>query len=351
MSAVESQRPLMPELTENHGRPTLASLFAAEVLRLRSRRLVKIVLAAGVILLTLVTFIIAVNSGSPSAADRARVQQQVDQDRAACLAAVAQDPQVPKDVDPSSICTFDASGYGLKQPYDFTGGYRGGVIGVAVGVAALLFLIGASAGGAEWSARTMPALLYWEPRRLRVMLVKTSVLAAFAVLVSFIGQVIWLLYASGLRAVRGFDPAPSLPAGYWSEVVAIASRGLLLAVLVALGAFALANLTRNTAAALGIGFIYFAVLENVVNVFLPRFSRWSLASNVAAFLNPGGLEVPSGESASFASSQVGSGSSQTPLIDNSVIALSNLRAGLLLSTVVVVFLVVATALFARRDIT
>src|SRR4051812_50010047 len=46
---------------------------------------------------------------------------------------------------------------------------RDGGLGFGNGFAVVSFLIGATSGGAEWAARTMEALLVWEPRRARVM--------------------------------------------------------------------------------------------------------------------------------------------------------------------------------------
>ena len=58
---------------------------------------------------------------------------------------------------------------------------RDGVKAVAGIFAFMAFLVGATAAGAEWSAGTMQSLLYWEPRRVRVMVAKVAALAAAVV--------------------------------------------------------------------------------------------------------------------------------------------------------------------------
>ena len=70
-----------------------------------------------------------------------------------------------------------------------------------------------------------------------------------------------------LRTAVGTDDA--LPAGFWGDLLAAQGRSVLLTVLVALLGFGLTNLVRNTGAALGIGFVYFAVLENGVRACRP----------------------------------------------------------------------------------
>lgn len=333
-----------PYHPDHYGRPTFLSLVSGEVLRLRSRRLVKVVLAAALVLVALVMVSVAFTTGSPSAAERATAQSLADEDYNRCLQFNANDPNVPKDVSPEALCgSPDASLFLAKQPFDFADSYPDTVIVFAVGVALLLFLIGASAGGAEWSARTMPALLYWEPRRLRVMGAKIAVLSGFAVVVSVVAQVLTLAVVWLLSVLRGSNPAVPLPDDFWVDALGTAGRGAIFAVLVVLGGFALANLTRNTGAALGVAFVYFAIIENLVGGVLPRFARWSVAVNVGGFLNPGGIGgVPTGVKTSVEDS-VG--------LVASTMSISNARGGLVLTLIVVTFLAVATILFTRRDVT
>jgi len=87
------------------------------------------------------------------------------------------------------------------------------------------WVIGASSIGAEWQARSITTLLTWEPRRARVLAAKV------------------VERHRHQRRVRG------------------------------------ASIGRNTAAALGVGFAYFLVVENVVGNFLAGFRRWLILGN------------------------------------------------------------------------
>ena len=58
--------------------------------------------------------------------------------------------------------------------------------------------------------------------------------------------------------------------------------------------FAIATIGRNTAAALGAGFAYIIVLENILGSSIARWRRWLLLGNVIVFVsgNNNGGEVP-----------------------------------------------------------
>ncbi len=48
---------------------------------------------------------------------------------------------------------------------------------------------------------------------------------------------------------------------------------------------AIATLGRNTAAALGAGFAYIIVFENIIGSFIERWRRWLLLGNVIVFVS------------------------------------------------------------------
>jgi hypothetical protein len=125
-------------------------------------------------------------------------------------------------------------------------------------------------------ARSLVALLFWVPRRPTVMGAKIAVLVVAAALLAIAMQLAWLAMAGLLNAVAG-GGAP-LPDGFWTEVLAAQGRSVLLAVLIALIGFGLANLTRNTGAALGVGFVYFAILETALRIMRPTWEPWLLSN-------------------------------------------------------------------------
>ena len=151
------------------------------------------------------------------------------------------------------------------------------------------FLIGATWIGAEWSSRSLVALLFWEPRRLRVAGAKIGVLIGASALLGVVAQAAWLAMAGILNATAG--DGGRLPGSFWSTLFALQGRSVLLTVLASLVGFGLANLTRNTGAALGAGFVYFAILETAVRALRPTWQPWLLSNNAVALMYPRGLTI------------------------------------------------------------
>ncbi len=114
--------------------------------------------------------------------------------------------------------------------------------------------------------------------------------------------------------------------GPWlGSLVAAVLRGTALVSIAATVGFSVASIGRNTAAALGIGFAYFVVVENAVGSFLEDFRRWLLLGNAIVLISgqDGGGEV--------------AGRSVTV-------------AGLYLAVVAVALFAGAAVLFHRRDV-
>ncbi|MGI8775983.1 MAG: ABC transporter permease subunit [Acidimicrobiales bacterium] len=195
--------------------------------------------------------------------------------------------------------------------------------GLTAPLVIVAWVVGASSIGAELQARSITTLLTWEPRRVRVMVVKVVA----AVIVTWVFSLVtWaLLSASLLPAVFVHGTTAGTDAAWWRSTVAVVARGeLMIAVATSVG-FAVASIGRNTAAALGVGFAYFLVIENVVGNFLAGFRRWLLLGNAIVLISG---KDSGGE----------------------VVGRSVLVAGLYLTGVAVTLLVVATVLFGRRDI-
>ena len=160
---------------------------------------------------------------------------------------------------------------------------------VAAVAAALAFLVGATFVGAEWSSRSMVALLFWETRRPRVMGAKVLVTAATAALLGLVMQALWLGLATLLQSVAG-DGA-TLPDDFWSQLLGTQGRGVLLTLVAGLLGFGLTNLLRNTGAATGVAFVYVAIVESAVRALRPAWQPWTLTNNAAALVLPHGLTL------------------------------------------------------------
>jgi len=345
MSALQQH----PETTA-HDPSLRRSLLRAEVLRLRSRRMVRVLLMLGVLALLAGIVVAFTQHAKPSAAglaDAAHRRQQVvaeqERVRAGCLARVGTQ-NGPVNTDRCGpVLTPDQFGrvedFVHKHPFTLSGAGRSGVLGVAGVSATLAFAVGATYVGAEWSTRSMVALLFWEPRRGKVMATKLAVLTIAVALLGAVAEVVWLVAARVLDATRGTTAGEP---GLWGQLVASAGRGVLLVVLAGLLGFGLANLIRNTAAALGAGFVYFAIVENVVRVLRSGWQQWLVTNNAVALLTRGGLRIYTSQG--FVDGQ---GYYQST---GREITISNLRGGLLIAVVAIVVVAAGVVLFARRDL-
>jgi hypothetical protein len=196
--------------------------------------------------------------------------------------------------------------------------------GFGAGFAAVVFIMGASAGGAEWAARTVEALLVWEPRRVRLLLAKMSVLAGSVVVASAVVQAV--VGALARAAVAGRGSMAGAPPDYFSTYLSFALTLVAYAVMTALLGFAIASLTRNTGFALGAALVYFGFIDRLLTLLPDWVDRLTFVNNASAFLEHG--------------TDVGDG-----------VSLSTLHGGVTVAAYVLVLSAVAVELFKRRDVT
>jgi hypothetical protein len=110
-------------------------------------------------------------------------------------------------------------------PFTLDGAGSAGVIAIAVATAVLAYLLGATYVGAEWSTRSMVALLFWEPRRARVMAAKLTTLAVATALLAVLAEGTWLVTARMLAATRGTTTGPE---GVWGATAVLIALGVVL---------------------------------------------------------------------------------------------------------------------------
>ena len=151
------------------------------------------------------------------------------------------------------------------------------------------WVMGASFMGAEWSHRTITTTLTWESRRTLVLASK-----AVATVVVIIGGalllqallVVLLMPAALLRGTtNGIDVQELLTAA--GRVAAAAGVGGVIG-------FSIATVGRNTAAAVGVGFAYLAVLENLIRAWKPNLSKFLLGDNAAVFVTGDSTQLSCG---------------------------------------------------------
>ncbi len=197
---------------------------------------------------------------------------------------------------------------------------------VLLGLGPLLLIfalvLGASYVGADWQKGTVTTGLTWEPRRLRTMLVRFLVAAVtgFALLL-----LLSVYFAALLYLVAATVGSITVPAGFWSLLAGVVLRISVVGALAGVVGCALASIGRNTAAAIGAAFVYFAVVEGLIRGLRPQWIPYLLGDNAAQFLS-GGPAFP-------------------PLNHSSAIA------SVVMLVYLVVFMAVAAGLFVTRDVT
>jgi hypothetical protein len=168
---------------------------------------------------------------------------------------------------------------------------------------------------------------------------KLAVLAAACAVIGVAAQVAWLAMA-GILSIAAGDGA-GVPEGFWADLLATQGRGVLLAALIGLLGFGLTNLVHNTGAALGIGFVYFAIVETAIRAVEPAWQPWLLTNNAAGLVQDGGLQLLIWDDQKVAP-------------DGSFIPteylLTNLQSATFLTAVTAVVAAVGIVLFARRDV-
>jgi ABC-2 type transport system permease protein len=308
----------------------MPALLAAELRRISSRRLVQLTVALALIGAVLGGVAAFAFSGSLSEAE---YQQRVaaadseakeqDAQIEACLEAhgVERGEEISDDV--ARQC-FPADGVPRPEDPRFHRSRLEAILrGVTGALAVIAWAIGASLVGAEFASRSMTTLLTWEPRRGRVFVAKTvAVMLAVAVFalaaLVLVGLAMWPALAAHGAPLRAGDPT------LWS-LAGTVGRGVALATISAGIGFAIATIGRNTAAALGAGFAYVIVLENIVGTSLEGWRRWLLLGNVIVFV---------------------SGRSDSSDVPGRSVA----GAGVFLAAVAVGSLLVAGGAFRRRDL-
>jgi hypothetical protein len=327
-----------------------SGLVRAETHRFLARRFIRVLLALALVgwVTALVISLLAFQSPTPERLADARQQQQeqIDagtQGREQCLA----DPNRPADVPAEEWCgppaTADVLPLSLflrPAPFSLSENGVDGAVSVAAVAAALTFLVGGTFVGAEWSSRSMVALLFWETRRPRVMGAKLVVTAAASAVLGLLMQALWLGLATLLQAVAGDSATP--PDGFWSELFGAQGRGVLLTVFAGLLGFGLTNLLRNTGAATGVAFVYVAIVETAVRALRPAWQPWLLTNDAAALVLPDGLRL-------FTSVQAVDAQGN-PTFDTIEYVLTNGQAAVFLTVVTAVVVGVGIVLFSRRDL-
>lgn len=271
-------------------------LLAVELTRFRSRRAVVLTLLAAVVLAAIMVGTTLHDTRAVSADAMARAEQlaaqeadqrYVQRDLRRCQA----DPESYmgpgataascEEMLPQAEWYLERRELSLRNELDNTGT---ALLILLLGVA---IIVGTTFSGADWASGSMGNQLLFEPRRVKVWLMKGAALvigvAAFAAVVL---AAFWGLLAA-FAALRAIDTPPAVVTEIWQT----GARGVGLASGGALGAYALTMAFRSTVGTLGL-LLGYVVAGEALAATLPitKMSQWALSGNVQAFLSKG-IEV------------------------------------------------------------
>lgn len=258
------------------------TLLRVELRRFASRRAIVVMLLVAILGVFGTTAGVLWNHQPVTEADRAQAAADAEANNA--------DPFVVRRLDRCIERTGDQAGcesqwlltaddYLWKPQLDLSS-YDDWQIPMAGIVGALLLLIGATFVGADYSSGSLGNQLLFRPRRWQVWSAKAAALGlAGAVFTAVtIGLANLLMYSFA----RMWD-RPIL-AGVASDIAWSTGRAALLGGVLAMVGYAIALVTRHTAAALGLIAFYGIAAETLARVVWPGSERWLLSNHVYAFL-------------------------------------------------------------------
>lgn len=263
-------------------------LLSSELLRFRSRRLVVVMLVGAFLATTVGLVIAAFDSTPPTEAQIAAARVRAREEVAACLVADYEGVRFegtleefcreyfadPTEYLPSHLALVD-----LPDVLE----------GVSSVTSILALVIGASVVAVSWQTGTIGTILTWESRRLRWFAARSLVIAG-GVFVMTVAIVAFLSVGLAVAAtLRG--STLGVGSAWWSDVSATSLRVALAATISAVIGGAVAAVGRHTAAALGVVFVWTAVIEGLIRGFRPLWSPWLLGDNLVAFLGWQRMEV------------------------------------------------------------
>jgi hypothetical protein len=255
-------------------------LLSSEFLRFRSRRLVVVTLLGVLVATTVGLVIAAVQSTPPTEAVIVEAEARAQREEEACLNADYEGVQFDGTLE--EFCRENAGNPAPYMPSHLALVDLPQILeGISSITSILGLVIGASFVAASWQTGTISTIFTWEPRRLRWFAARILILAAgvFAIVTAIV-----TFLSVGLALVAMLRGSTvGIGAAWWTDVLTTSLRVSLTAALSAVIGGAVAASGRHTAAALGVVFVWTAVLEGLVRGFRPLWTPWLLGDNLVSF--------------------------------------------------------------------
>ncbi|WP_148615117.1 hypothetical protein [Nocardioides rubriscoriae] len=236
-------------------------LLRVELTRLRWRRAVLLLVAAAIVIPTIILAARAYETRPVSDADRADAQEQADVELGfqreqieRCLQAPRQFGIAPDNAERQCerrlSYPVDPEQYLYREQLRLDSELSGAGLAVVAVVAVLMLLAGTTYVGHDWGSGSMSNQLLFESRRLRVWGAKAL---AVGLLALGVGLVALAVFWGGLLAfaqARDLDPSGQVV----TDVAQQAGRGLAMIVAAAVGGYALTTMVRSTVFTIGVLF-------------------------------------------------------------------------------------------------
>lgn len=258
----------------------MSGLVRSELRRLGSRRFVRavgVLVLAGIVVGGLLQFVTS-ESGLEGAQRRAEIAAE------RCREAQEQrrGPAVPDGFTPpedaESFCEPERFLPAYDQRFRFAEEMPSIARGVALAFIVLAFIVGASVAGAEWGSGYITPLLTWEPRRGVLLGAKLTAIGPALGLATFLGLALLTATQYPAGALRGTTSGAD--ADLWWSLTGLWAKGGAVAGLWAVAGVAVATATRNTAAAIGLGLAYGAIVDPLLGAWKDWLAPWLLQRNL-----------------------------------------------------------------------
>ncbi len=334
--------------------PRFSSLVDADWRRMRSRRWLRLLTLFAVVGYLIVIPAIGVTQFSrvspqtlaDASARRDALAAEFADRREQCLSAPARSSRAAR-LTPEQRCPPVLSAEDLGPVEQFLpkqvfvpSVYLGPVLTALLLLTAIaLFVVGAHWIGSDIATRVIVTQAIQEPRRTRVFVAKTGLLAVVALGAAVSVVAVWTASAALFTAAFGRN---DLTVDQWVSTVAQGGRGaalvLVSAVAGAIGAF----LTRSAAGAFGALVGELVVVELLIGSVLPRWQEWLPGVNARALMAPEGVVV------SYPQEWI---DLDGTLRDTVEVTVSSAHGGIALAGLMTVLVMIAWAVWRRRDLT
>jgi len=325
------------------------NLLRAELSRYIARRGIALVMLAGFAVVVVLAARTAWDTRPPTASERATAEAnatfaahdpQVRAQITACekhparfLGPGSRAVQCAQTLAPSADSLLPRTQLSLRHELNASGAQ------VAVLLAAVVVIAGATFAGADWQTGSLRTQLIARRRRSTVWGTKALAVTLWSALYGAAGFGLYWLVLGSVAQSRGLSGDAGLSSWTLQHIETMGARAVVLTAAVGLGAYALTMLLRHTVATLGLLFAYAAGGE-VLIALLPvtGATRWSVGTNLFGWLQ---------SNFHYTEQSLRCRSVETCGQPH---ALSHLDAGLFLAVLLLVAAIASLVSFSRRDV-